>query len=386
MSDPTTRQKSTLLMKLSAVRPKMVALAGVAVMTLVLAALAFTLSFDSLRALAIEIGARPERAWMAPVAIDIAQAAATLGLVAVGVSDRYNHARWYCMGLATLTVALSVAGNSYHAYGLAQQNIARVAAGEDIGFIPQPPVIAAIIASIWPLLYLALLHLGTTMLRVIMDERAQLTVTATATDLRNDATATAASQGATATGRQNDATPKSDGAIATATETAKRNRNDAPAATKMLAVAPTPDPVAQREGVSTQPAVADPSVATADEMSAATADATTAASGTADVGAVHQGEVDASATKNGYPQTTAGLRRFLEDNKFSEATREVAAMLIEEEGLMQIDVAQRLRVDKSTISRRWKPFVTAAKKEGFTVPPLPRLTDVSEPVRELQPA
>ncbi|NKR53083.1 DUF2637 domain-containing protein [Rhodococcus hoagii] len=371
-----------MLMKLSAVRPKMVALAGVAVMTLVLAALAFTLSFDSLRALAIEIGARPERAWMAPVAIDIAQAAATLGLVAVGVSDRYNHARWYCMGLATLTVALSVAGNSYHAYGLAQQNIARVAAGVDIGFIPQPPVIAAIIASIWPLLYLALLHLGTTMLRVIMDERAQLTVIATATDLHSDAIATAPSQDAIATGRGKDTTSKSDDATATA----KRNRNDAPAATKTLAVVPTPDPVAQREVTATQPAAANPSVAPADETNAATADATVAASGTADVGAVRQTEVDATATKNGYPQTTAGLRKFLEENKFSEATTEVAAMLIEEEGLMQIDVAQRLRVDKSTVSRRWKPFVTAAKEEGFTVPPLPRLTDVSEPVRELQPA
>jgi hypothetical protein len=365
-----------------AVQPKMVALAGVAVLTLALAALMFTLSFDALRALAIEIGVRPQLAWMAPVAIDVAQAAATLGLVAIGVDDQYKNSRWYCMALAAATVALSVAGNSYHAYGLAQQNIARVAAGEDIGFIPQPPVIAAIIAAIFPFLWLGLLHLGKIMLSRILDERAQQTATATATALRNDGTAAAPSQDATATGRQKDATPKSNGA----TETAKRNRNDAPDATKTLAVVPTSDPVAQREGASTQPAVADPSVATADETSGATADATTAASGTADVGAVHQSEADAPATKNGYPQTTAGLRQFLEDNKFSDATTEVAAMLIEEEGLMQIDVAQRLRVDKSTISRRWKPFVTAAKEEGFTVPPLPRLTDVSEPVRELQPA
>ncbi|NKS04647.1 DUF2637 domain-containing protein [Rhodococcus hoagii] len=76
MSDPTTRRATAARSQPPALRPKTVALAGVAVMTLILAALAFTLSFDALRALAIDIGVRPQRAWMAPVAIDIAQAAA----------------------------------------------------------------------------------------------------------------------------------------------------------------------------------------------------------------------------------------------------------------------------------------------------------------------
>ncbi|NKT15943.1 DUF2637 domain-containing protein [Rhodococcus hoagii] len=153
-------------------------------MTLILAALAFTLSFDALRALAIDIGVRPQRAWMAPVAIDIAQAAATAGLVVIGVADKYKAARWYCMGLATLTVLLSVAGNSYHAYGLAQQNLARVGAGQDLGFTPQPPIVAACIAAIFPLLWLALLHLFTIMLRVIVDER---TAAATSANMQEPA-------------------------------------------------------------------------------------------------------------------------------------------------------------------------------------------------------
>ncbi|NKT16011.1 hypothetical protein GS495_25250 [Rhodococcus hoagii] len=49
----------------------------------------------------------------------------------------------------------------------------------------------------------------------------------------------------------------------------------------------------------------------------------------------------------------------------------------------------RFHVDKSTISRRWTPFVAAAKAEGFTVPPLPRpiLAEArTQQIRELQPA
>lgn len=364
MTDPTTRPRSVAGRKTPTVGPKMVALAGVALMTLVLAALMFTLSFDALRALAIEIGARPERAWMAPVAIDIAQAAATAGLVVIGVADKYKSARWYCMGLATVTVLLSVAGNSYHAYGLSVQNTARVAAGENLGFIPQPPVIAAIIAAIFPLLWLALLHLGTIMLRVIVDERAQQTAAATALE---DA--------------PNPATPRRNNAPA------KRTAAAAPRTTTVAVVATPSDPVAHRdEAATTQSAAAEPRVAPPGETPAATADVAVAASAPAVVGAVYETEADGPATRNGYPQTRDGLRRFLEGNHFSDQTTEVAAMLIDHPELRQVDVAQRLRVDKSTVCRRWKPFVTAAKAEGFTVPPLPRLTDVSEQVRELQPA
>ncbi|NKS85586.1 DUF2637 domain-containing protein [Rhodococcus hoagii] len=363
MTDPTTRPRSVAGRKTPTVRPKMVALAGVALMTLVLAALMFTLSFDALRALAIEIGARPERAWMAPVAIDIAQAAATAGLVVIGVADKYKSARWYCMGLATVTVLLSVAGNSYHAYGLSVQNTARVAAGENLGFIPQPPLVAAFIAAIFPLLWLALLHLGTIMLRVIVDERAQQTASATALE-----------------DEPNAATPKRNNAPA------KRAAAAAPRTKTVAVVATRPDPVVHRDEDATQSTAAETRVAPPGEKPAATADVAVAASAPAVVGAVYETEADAPATRNGYPQTRDGLRRFLEGNHFTDQTTEVAAMLIDHPELRQVDVAQRLRVDKSTVCRRWKPFVAAAKAEGFTVPPLPRLTDVSEQVRELQPA
>jgi hypothetical protein len=78
-------------------------------MTLVIAALMFTLSFDALRQLAIEIGVRSSRAWMAPVAIDVAQAAATIGLVELGITGRHRSAGRYCRALAYVTGFLSVA-------------------------------------------------------------------------------------------------------------------------------------------------------------------------------------------------------------------------------------------------------------------------------------
>jgi len=65
--------------------------------------------------------------------------------------------------------------------------------------------------------------------------------------------------------------------------------------------------------------------------------------------------------------------------------KHVAAILIDEPHLRQTQVARRLHVDKSTVSRRWRLFVTAAATEGFTVPPLPA-ADATEPVRKLQPA
>lgn len=352
MSDPTTRPESALRTRATAIRPKTVALAGVAAMTLVLAALMFTLSFDALRALAIEIGVRPYRAWMAPVAIDVAQAAATLGLVAIGVADNYKRARLYCMSLVTVTALLSVAGNSYHAYRLAAQNIARVAAGEDLGFIPQPPVIAATIAAIFPLLWLALLHLFTIMLRVIVSERAQPAHTAPvrAADERN-----------TATTKRNDAP-------------AKQTSTAAPRA-KGLAAVPAPAP---GEIATHHESVEKPDVVPAD-----------ASGGTSEVSrgeTVHRDESSREVTRNGYPQTRIGLREFVEEAELSETVKEVARLLIDDSRPKQVQVAQRLHVDKSTVSRRWKAFVEAAENEGFTVPPLPRLTDGIEQVAELQPA
>lgn len=385
MSDPTTRRATAARSKLPALRPKTVALAGVAVMTLVLAALAFTLSFDALRALAIDIGVRPQRAWMAPVAIDIAQAAATAGLVVIGVADKYKAARWYCMGLATLTVLLSVAGNSYHAYGLAQQNLARVAAGEDLGFTPQPPVIAACIAAIFPLLWLALLHLFTIMLRVIVDERTAAATSATTQEPATMQRPSAPERTTTSSTARNDAAGAASDPVAVA-------HHDAPAQHHDIEPA-TVDASATHHNVAAHvPATIDaPATAHVDAIEEAPATTAAPQATVGDIDGAPMPDLDppTAVTRTGYPQTHAGLLDFLADVDLSDQVKEVARILITQQHRNQADVAREFHVDKSTISRRWTPFVAAAKAEGFTVPPLPRpiLAEArTQQVRELQPA
>ncbi|NKV32956.1 DUF2637 domain-containing protein [Rhodococcus hoagii] len=345
-------------------------------MTLVLAALAFTLSFDALRALAIDIGVRPQRAWMAPVAIDIAQAAATAGLVVIGVADKYKTARWYCMGLATLTVLLSVAGNSYHAYGLAQQNLARVAAGEDLGFNPQPPVVAACIAAIFPLLWLALLHLFTIMLRVIVDER-------TAADGQPAAQAAGPTQRAATPEPSNGETKRNEAIPARGSDPVVTVHRDEPDLRQDIATTATATaaPATANAPATHHTDTAEPTPAPVDASPTSTV--VIASTPVQPVGSLPV------ATRTGYPQTRTGLLEFLADSGLSDQVKEVAHILIAEPNRTQTDLARQLHVDKSTISRRWKPFVEAAKAEGFTVPPLPRpaLGEASaQHVRELQPA
>lgn len=348
MTHDTTRPKGTLHRKLPTVSPLLLGVAVVAGMALFLAALAFTLSFDALRALAIEINVRPGRAWMAPVAIDVAQAAATAGYVIFRVADKYTWPRRFCMALAIATVALSVIGNSFHSYQLAERNIARIAAGEDLGFIPQHPVIAAIIAAIFPLLWLALFHLFTMMLQVVIDERTRLREAAAAQQSSDRVDVPAPSVPAAG-----ESLPDPEHA---ATE-----------------VAAAPAAVGDHEGSTTPVVFADdfvvaisPSVATADE------------SPVADLAIEEHASDD--RTRNGYPQTREGLLRFLEESDFHETVKVVAAMLVMEPGLKQIEAAQRLRLDKSTVSRRWKLFRAAAEGEGFLVPPLPAV-EVGEHVK-----
>ncbi|QHG85255.1 DUF2637 domain-containing protein (plasmid) [Rhodococcus rhodochrous] len=334
----------------------MLGVAAVATMALFLAGLAFTLSFDALRALAIEINVHPSRAWMAPVAIDVAQAAATAGYVIFRVANRHAWARRYCMSLAVVTVALSVVGNSYHSYQLAARNLARVAAGEMLDFIPQPPAIAAVIAAIFPLLWLALFHLFTMMLQVVIDERIQRRDAATVDHVVHRTDTSVAS----ARGEAEKALERETTLVAAATPQNATSEVGAPDRRH------APHGASQNESAESGVAA----MATSDEIPVA------------DVAVDHRG---GDATRNGYPQTPAGLHQFLADGDFTDPVKHVAAMLIDEPHLRQTQVARRLHVDKSTVSRRWRLFVAAAVTEGFTVPPLPA-ADATEMVRELQPA
>ncbi|MHA4854762.1 DUF2637 domain-containing protein [Rhodococcus sp. MSC1_016] len=327
MTDDTTEDATPL-------RASKLALLGVAVMTLVIAALMFTLSFDALRQLAIEIGIRPSRAWMAPVAIDVAQAAATVGLVELGITGQHRSARRYCQTLAYVTVFLSVAGNGYHAYQLAVRNAARVAAGEDLGFIPQPAPIAAGIAMIFPLLWLALLHMFTLMLRAIREERAHPLQAPAANRVPEIEHAGSVAPATSAVAPEGSRAPQHGEATAELGATESETVNIVEPPTKQV------EPVVPR-------------------------------------------------TRNGWPQTHEGLTQFLEECTLPDPVKDVAAMLVREPHLKQVQVAQQINVDRSTVCRRWKSFVAAAEYEGFSVPPLPQPFDTEadyQPARELLPA
>lgn len=323
---------------------KTTALGAVAAMTLVLAALAFTLSFDALRQLTLEIGVRPELAWMAPVALDVAQAAAALALVALGTDDEFRGARRYCKALATGTVLLSVAGNGYHAFRLAGQRHAQAAAGVDVGYEPQPAAIAACIAIIVPLLFLALLHLFTTIVRALAVERGRY----------HEAVQHA----------HRTAHPEQDTAAPDAPEMHERTED-----------APLGDDV-QHPGARVHPAAvaADRDAATGERPDTQWhGEHLAGESGMPDLAQREAPSEPALApTSGGYPQTVDGLHAFLAACTLRSEEKEVAGILLERPQLTYAQVAAELgdTPSPSTVCRRWQRFKNAAYAEGFEIPPV----------------
>ena len=48
-----------------------------------------------------------------------------------------------------------------------------------------------------------------------------------------------------------------------------------------------------------------------------------------------------------------------------ETVKIIASMMVTDPTLRQIDVAERLDIDKSTVSRRWRQFRQEAEAGGF---------------------
>lgn len=323
---------------------KTTALGAVAAMTLVLAALAFTLSFDALRQLTLEIGVRPELAWMAPVALDVAQAAAALALVALGTDDEFRGARRYCKALATGTVLLSVAGNGYHAFRLAGQRHAQAAAGVDVGYQPQPAAIAACIAMIVPLLFLALLHLFTTIVRALAVERGRYNEAVHDAHLMTH-------------GEQPASTPGASEVHEAAVDTLVGHDVQYPGArvhTDVSAVAAEPATV-QPQGTGRRGEDA-PGEAVVQGMAPLETSP----------------EPNLAPTSGGYSQTVDGLREFLAGCTLRSEEKEVAAILLDRPQLTYAQVAVELEdtPSPSTVCRRWQRFKNAAYAEGFEIPPV----------------
>lgn len=323
---------------------KTTALGAVAAMTLVLAALAFTLSFDALRQLTLEIGVRPELAWMAPVALDVAQAAAALALVALGTDDEFRGARLYCKALATGTVLLSVAGNGYHAFRLAGQRHAQAAAGVDVGYQPQPAAIAACIAMIVPLLFLALLHLFTTIVRALAVERGRYN------EAVHDAhLTTAGEQSASTPGASELHNPAVDAPVGHGVQYLGAHvRTDASAVAAESATVQPQGAGRHGEDASGEAIVQAPAPVDAPP------------------------EPNLAPTFGGYRQTVDGLREFLAGCTLRSEEKEVATILLDRPQLTYAQVATELEdtPSPSTVCRRWQRFKNAAYAEGFEIPPV----------------
>ncbi|MFT4261951.1 MAG: DUF2637 domain-containing protein [Nocardioides sp.] len=112
--------------------------------TVVIAAGAFWLSFTSLTDLARRSGIAPSRAWVWPLIVDGIIVVATVAVVALSSSSD-PHATWYPWSLLASGAAVSVAANALHAV---------IAADADV-----PALVAASVASVPPVVLLAITHL-----------------------------------------------------------------------------------------------------------------------------------------------------------------------------------------------------------------------------------
>ncbi|MFZ2177934.1 MAG: DUF2637 domain-containing protein [Rhodococcus sp. (in: high G+C Gram-positive bacteria)] len=121
-------------------------------------ACAFVLSFAVLRDLAQQAGMPTELAFLFPLIVDGAILGATIAAVALSKISGNDKGKSFFMGLLVAVVCISVVGNAYHAFKGAEQSALRAAAGIDVGTTPLTPAASAVIAVIAPLLVLAFTH------------------------------------------------------------------------------------------------------------------------------------------------------------------------------------------------------------------------------------
>ena len=115
--------------------------------TILLAATAFILSFTALHGLAARSGIDPDLAWLWPLIVDGIIVVATLAVFALAGT----RVVWYPWLLLVLGAGVSVAANAVHAL---------VAADPDV-----PDLIAALVASVPPVVLVASTHLTAILIR-----------------------------------------------------------------------------------------------------------------------------------------------------------------------------------------------------------------------------
>ncbi|MDR2929892.1 MAG: DUF2637 domain-containing protein [Propionibacteriaceae bacterium] len=124
--------------------------------TVFIAAGAFWLSFAALERLAIKAGIDPTQAWAWPLIVDGLIVAATVAVVAL----TGQRSRWYAWLLLAGAALVSVSANALQAVMPDSDSV--------------PPVVAAIVASVPPLVLLAVTHL--TVILIKRDPQAHVAV------------------------------------------------------------------------------------------------------------------------------------------------------------------------------------------------------------------
>ncbi|WP_404316396.1 DUF2637 domain-containing protein [Prescottella equi] len=339
---------------------------------------AFTLSFSVLRDLATQ-GLMPAQwAWIFPAVVDGAILGATIAVVVLSKINGSDEGKKFFVRLLVAVVCISVVGNAFHAYQAAQEAARTIAQGVDIGFTPLAPAAAAAIAVIPPLLVLAFSHGIGILIKAIGNAYREHTSlvqqpTETAPGIApNKAPAvavapTVAAVAPTVAEAEIEPADVEASVAAEAEERAVETPTAAVAEPAAEVVAPAVADVAPVAETVANDAMGD--VALFEVIAVPVAPAATPAAGSPD---------DATAVAEHAPEPTVEeLLSFIEQcSDLTENVRETARLKISNPSMSFAAIAEVTgKVAASTALRRYQRAEEKARAAGFTVPPLPDLTD-----------
>lgn len=343
---------------------------------------AFTLSFSVLRDLATQ-GLMPAQwAWIFPAVVDGAILGATIAVVVLSKINGSDEGKKFFVRLLVAVVCISVVGNAFHAYQAAQEAARTIAQGIDIGFTPLAPAAAAAIAVIPPLLVLAFSHGIGILIKAIGNAYREHTSlvqqpTETAPGIApNNAPAvavapTVAAVAPTVAEAEIEPADVESPVAAEAEERAVETPTAAVAEPAAEVVAPAVADVAHVVAPVAETVANDAmgDVALVEVIAVPVAPAATPTAGSPD---------DATAVAEHAPEPTVEeLLSFIEQcSDLTENVRETARLKISNPSMSFAAIAEVTgKVAASTALRRYQRAEEKARAAGFTVPPLPDLTD-----------
>lgn len=349
---------------------------------------AFVLSFAVLRDLAHQAGMPVDLSWIFPAIVDGAILGATIAAVVLNKITGSAQGKKFFVWLLVSVVCISVAGNAYHAYKAAQEAARNVAAGIDIGTTPLAPVGAALIAVIPPLLVLAFTHGIGLLIKAIGNAYSEYNALVNQGVVAADAASASDDRDRVAPTSQ--PAPAAVPAVADVASTVADAETEAPADSEVLVpVEPEKWAIETESTAVTEPAVdavapvadgvahdATADVALFEVIAPIVAHDATIASHNATPIASDADDATA-ATEDKPEQTIDELLTFIEQcGELTENVRKTARLKISNPSMSFAAIAEETgKVAASTALRRYQRAEEKARAAGFTVPPLPDLTD-----------